>query len=80
MESIKLVCKDCGKEFEFTVGEQKFYEKKGFPQPIRCKDCRSAKKKRYATSVKPTVEESPVVKKDDLSDIYKKFLEHTIKI
>lgn len=80
MESIKLVCKDCGKEFEFTVGEQKFYEKKGFPQPIRCKDCRSAKKERYATSVIPKVEESPMVKKDDLSDIYKKFLEHTIKI
>lgn len=80
MESIKLVCKDCGKEFEFTVGEQKFYEKKGFPQPIRCKDCRSAKKERYATSVTPKVEESSIVKKDDLSDIYKKFLEHTIKI
>ena len=30
MENIKLICKDCGKEFDFTVGEQRFYEEKGF--------------------------------------------------
>ena len=80
MESIKLVCKDCGKEFDFTVGEQKFYEKKGFPQPIRCKDCRSAKKERYTMSAETKAEEVFLVTKDDLSDIYKKFLENTVKI
>lgn len=46
MENIKLVCKDCKKEFDYTVGEQKFYEDKGFPAPIRCKECRDAKKAR----------------------------------
>ena len=25
-----LVCKECGNEFVFTVGEQKFYAEKGF--------------------------------------------------
>ncbi|WP_195624456.1 zinc-ribbon domain containing protein, partial [Clostridium tertium] len=25
MEDKKLVCKDCGSEFVFTVGEQEFY-------------------------------------------------------
>ena len=25
-----IVCKDCGKEFVFTVGEQQFYAEKGF--------------------------------------------------
>ena len=25
-----LVCKDCGKEFTFTAGEQEFYKEKGF--------------------------------------------------
>ena len=25
-----LVCKDCGKEFVFTAGEQEFYAEKGF--------------------------------------------------
>ena len=39
-----LVCKDCGKEFTFTEGEQEFYADKGFSDPIRCADCRQAKK------------------------------------
>ena len=25
-----LVCKECGNEFVFTAGEQKFYKEKGF--------------------------------------------------
>lgn len=40
-----IVCKDCGKEFVFTVGEQQFYAEKGFQnKPVRCKECRIAKK------------------------------------
>lgn len=40
-----IVCKDCGKEFIFTVGEQQFYAEKGFEnKPVRCKECRMAKK------------------------------------
>jgi CxxC-x17-CxxC domain-containing protein len=40
-----LVCKDCGKEFVFTAGEQEFYAEKGFQnEPTRCKECRQAKK------------------------------------
>ncbi|TZE82594.1 zinc-ribbon domain-containing protein [Calorimonas adulescens] len=43
-----LVCKDCGKEFVFTAGEQEFYAEKGFQnEPVRCKECRDAKKQRY---------------------------------
>lgn len=39
-----LVCKECGKEFPFTAGEQEFYEAKGLRhQPRRCPDCRSGK-------------------------------------
>lgn len=44
-EDKTLVCKDCGKEFVFTAGEQEFYAKKGFEnEPVRCKECRAAKK------------------------------------
>ena len=43
-EDKTLVCKDCGKEFVFTAGEQEFYETKGFSEPIRCKECRDARK------------------------------------
>lgn len=45
MEDKTLVCKDCGKEFIFTVGEQEFYKEKGFDnEPVRCPDCRRARK------------------------------------
>ena len=44
-EDKTLVCKDCGKEFVFTAGEQEFYAEKGFKnEPQRCKACRDAKK------------------------------------
>ena len=40
-----LVCKDCGNEFVFTAGEQRFYKEKGFMnKPKACKACRDAKK------------------------------------
>ncbi len=40
-----LICKDCGKEFVFTAGEQEFYAEKGFEnEPQRCRDCRNARK------------------------------------
>ena len=40
-----IVCRDCGNEFIFTVGEQEFYKEKGFEnEPVRCEDCRRAKK------------------------------------
>lgn len=39
-----IVCKDCGKEFIVTVGEQEFYIEKGFDLPKRCQSCREARK------------------------------------
>lgn len=45
MEDKKLICKDCGKEFVFTAGEQEFYKTKGFTnEPTRCPECRKAHK------------------------------------
>ncbi len=45
MEDKTLTCKDCGKEFVFTKGEQEFYAEKGFTnEPTRCADCRKANK------------------------------------
>lgn len=42
-----LVCKECGREFEFTASEQEFYAEKGFTnEPGRCPECRSARKNR----------------------------------
>ena len=39
-----LTCRDCGTNFTFTEGEQDFYAQKGYSEPGRCPDCRSAKK------------------------------------
>ena len=44
MEDKKIICKDCGQEFVFTVGEQEFYKEKGFEnEPLRYADCRRAR-------------------------------------
>ena len=32
-EDKTLVCKDCGKEFVWTAGEQEFYASRGFENP-----------------------------------------------
>lgn len=42
-----FICRDCGKEFIFTAGEQEFYAEHGFGmEPLRCKACRLYKKQR----------------------------------
>ena len=44
-EDKTLVCKECGKEFVFSAGEQEFYAERGFQnEPQRCKACRDAGK------------------------------------
>ncbi len=38
-------CRDCGRAFVFTSGEQEFFASKGFAnEPSRCSECRSARK------------------------------------
>lgn len=40
----ELTCKDCGRSFTFTSGEQEFYASRELIAPKRCKPCRRAKK------------------------------------
>ena len=45
MTDKNIICRDCGSEFIFSVGEQEFYKEKGFDnEPTRCTTCRRAKK------------------------------------
>jgi Probable zinc-ribbon domain len=45
MPDKKITCRDCNTEFVFTESEQAFYKEKGFEnEPVRCADCRRAKK------------------------------------
>jgi len=42
-----LVCRDCEKQFAFTVTEQDIFAKRGFTSdPGRCPDCRAARQTR----------------------------------
>ena len=42
-----LTCRDCGKPFTWTAGEQTFYAEKGLiNEPARCPECRAARKAR----------------------------------
>ena len=42
-----LTCRDCGRSFTFTEGEQEFYAQKGFTnEPGRWSECPSARKAR----------------------------------
>ena len=68
-----IICRNCGNEFTFAVGEQKFYEEKGFAKPVRCKECRAKRK----ADQKKTEEQ----KKDDFENMMMKyFQENTVKI
>ena len=49
-EDVTILCIDCGKEFIWTAGEQKFYHDKGLLNPPkRCKDCKQAKNERISS-------------------------------
>lgn len=41
----KLICKRCGNEFDFYPQEQKHILKKGYKNPIFCRECRQLRKK-----------------------------------
>lgn len=45
MADKNLTCRDCGKTFAFTDGEQEFYQSHGLVnEPRRCPECRSSKR------------------------------------
>lgn len=45
LEDRTLVCRNCGKEFAFTAGEQTFFLRRGLlNDPQRCPLCRAAKR------------------------------------
>ena len=41
----KLICADCGQEFIFTEGEQRYFWSKGLAEPKRCKPCRMIRRR-----------------------------------
>lgn len=39
-----LICVDCGEEFIFSVGEQRYFISKGLSIPKRCSECRLSRR------------------------------------
>lgn len=39
-----LRCRDCGRDFVFTIGEQRYFLSKGLSTPKRCPVCRQKRK------------------------------------
>ena len=52
-EDRNLTCRDCGKTFVFTAGEQAFFSEKGLSDPIRCPDCRRLRKQQRTVDAGP---------------------------
>ena len=50
-----LTCRECGKAFSFTVGEQEFYRSRGLQNdPGRCPECRASQRQnRDAGTTRP---------------------------
>ncbi len=46
----QLTCLDCGREFTFASGEQRYFWAKGLSEPKRCKPC-SVLRKRSLVSI-----------------------------
>jgi len=69
-----LVCKDCGKQFVWTAGEQQFYKDKGFDNaPMRCQECRAKKKAdKMANRVMTTITCSNCGKEDQVPFVPRK--------
>ena len=45
-----LTCRECGRSFVFTIGEQQFYASHGLSHdPSRCPECRSTRKSSAGT-------------------------------
>ncbi|OGN94154.1 MAG: hypothetical protein A2Z75_08365 [Chloroflexi bacterium RBG_13_50_10] len=45
IEDKAIQCVDCGREFRFGVGEQKYFASKGLSTPKRCPSCRLKRRK-----------------------------------
>ena len=41
---MNIICKECGKEFDFSSKEQNFYTSMNYEMPKRCPKCRKARK------------------------------------
>ncbi len=44
MQDKKIKCKICGTEFDFTSGQQEFFQEHNLSEPKKCKTCKEKEK------------------------------------
>jgi NAD-dependent SIR2 family protein deacetylase len=44
LKDIVCICKDCHKQFTFTIWEQKLFGQRGWIKPVRCPVCRQRRR------------------------------------
>lgn len=64
---MKIICKQCGKEFELTQSEINFYKSKNLSMPKRCKECRDKNKQQNGQSPESTFKSAPAKSTPDKS-------------
>ena len=47
MKDLTIKCKDCGGEFVFSAGEQRFYKEHKLYPPRRCYYCRKKERRKH---------------------------------
>jgi len=51
-----LTCRECGRNFVFTVGEQEFYQTRGLQhEPARCPECRASRRRYGGNYSRPRI-------------------------
>jgi CxxC-x17-CxxC domain-containing protein len=43
-EDRTLTCQDCGQQFAFSAEDQEFFARRGYTEPKRCPNCRTARR------------------------------------
>lgn len=59
---MKVICKQCGKEFELSNSEMEFYKSKNLELPKRCKECREHNKRNGSSRSNGQAEQKQTVK------------------
>ncbi len=54
-----ITCVGCGRRFLWSVGEQRFYRKRGLAIPRRCPECRADARRTVATAPSPVARAQP---------------------
>lgn len=65
VDTIISNCKDCGKQFEISPNEQKYYKFNNLELPKRCSECRKKRKKAKQAEEHKKAEEERIRKAEE---------------